>query len=502
LEGGPAAKKAFGEVVQAIIDVEDPIDRNDAAIALFGTTIEDLTGVALQSFADMGDGVEGFEGKVDEVTKAIEDAEPTFESLKRAGTVAFGEMAVSAALMVEEVVEDFEKLLGPWPDLIKDVGESADEVGFLGKAFDIAKASTNSVTLGMKAFGFAADVVGGSTEDADDAVIGFVTRTNDLGKELVTTGTAAQRAALANDELEVSTDDAAESLEEQREAAEELADRIDDLVDAHFDLVGSQMSAQEAAWDAEEAAIAFDKAMADSASTTGHSEQAARDYGRALNDATREQLNSARATADAQIAQREATGEVITAIQKVEIHKVALQGVADKLDGPLKAAVESHISDMAAIPDKVITDIGLNASLADFVLLDQQLAAATAPRTVRVSPHYVGGSSGPGGFTPSRGFADGGRPPAGMPVLVGERGPEMVTFGPDALIHTAAATAAFAASAGRGVSGPVTNNMVTNSSNGNTGGNVNVSVRIGQTELRDMITDVVTSHERQKEMIR
>jgi hypothetical protein len=267
-------------------------------------------------------------------------------------------------------------------------------------------------------------------------------------------------------------------------------------------LVGSQMSAQEAAWDAEEAAIAFDKAMADSASTTGHSEQAARDYGRALNDATREQLNSARATADAQIAQREATGEVITAIQKVEIHKVALQGVADKLDGPLKAAVESHISDMAAIPDKVITDIGLNASLADFVLLDQQLAAATAPRTVRVSPHYVGGSSGPGGFTPSRGFADGGRPPAGMPVLVGERGPEMVTFGPDALIHTAAATAAFAASAGRGVSGPVTNNMVTNSSNGNTGGNVNVSVRIGQTELRDMITDVVTSHERQKEMIR
>jgi hypothetical protein len=502
LAGGPSAKKAFNEIIAALLSVEDPIERNRLAIEMMGTPIEDVGIQALESFGAMGDGVKGFEGKVDEVTKAIEDAEPTFESLKRAAQVAFGEMAVSAATSVESMVGDFETLLGPWPDLIKDVGESADEVGFLGSAFDAAKDALNPVNAAMGLFSEAADLVGGSTGDADDAVIGFVTRTNDLGKELVTTGTAAQRAALANDELEVSTDDAAESLQEQREAAEELADRIDDLVDAHFDLVGSQMSAQEAAWDAEEAAIAFDKAMADSASTTGDSEQAARDYGRALNEATREQIKAATAAAESEIAQREANGEVFNAIEKVNIHKIALQEVADKLKGPVKEALEAHIKEIGEIPDEVITAIGLDASLSDFVLLDQQLAAATAPRTVRISPHYTGGSSGPGGFTPSRGFADGGRPPAGMPVLVGERGPEMVTFGPDALIHTAAATAAFAASAGRGVSGPVTNNMVTNSSNGNTGGNVNVSVRIGQTELRDMITDVVTSHERQKEMIR
>jgi hypothetical protein len=105
-------------------------------------------------------------------------------------------------------------------------------------------------------------------------------------------------------------------------------------------------------------------------------------------------------------------------------------------------------------------------------------------------------------FAGSKGFAVGGRPAAGVPVMVGERGPEMVTFGPDALIHTAAASAAFAASSGRGVSGPVTNNMVMGGATGNTAGDVNVSVRIGQTELRDMIKDVVISYERQKELIR
>jgi phage-related minor tail protein len=501
LAGGPSAKKAFDEIIAALLSVEDPIERNRLAIELMGTPIEDVGIDALESFGAMSEGVDGATGKVKEMTKAIEDAEPTFESLKRAGTVAFGEMTVSAALMVEEVVEDFEKLLGPWPDLIKDVGESADEVGFLGKAFDLAKTSTNSVTLGMKAFGVAADVVGGSTEDADEAVIGFVTRTNDLGKELVTTGSAAQRAALANNELEVSTDDAAQSLEDQREAAEELTDRINDLVDAHFDLVGGQMDAEEAAWDAEEATIAFAAALEEGEISADGSEQAARDYGRALNDATTAQLNAAAAAAESEIAQREANGEVLNAIEKTNIHKNALQAVADKLDGPVRAALDAHIKEIGEIPDEVLTSIGLDLPLADFVLLDQQLAAATAPRTVRISPHYTGGSSGPGGFSPS-GFADGGRPPAGVPVMVGERGPEMVTFGPDAMIHTAAATAAFAASAGRGVSGPVTNNMVSNSTSGNTGGDVNVSVQIGQTELRDMITDVVISHDRQKEMIR
>ena len=39
------------------------------------------------------------------------------------------------------------------------------------------------------------------------------------------------------------------------------------------------------------------------------------------------------------------------------------------------------------------------------------------------------------------GFASGGRPPTGQPVIVGERGPELVTFGSPARVHNASATA-------------------------------------------------------------
>jgi phage-related minor tail protein len=497
LAGGPSAKKAFDEIIAALLSVEDPIEQNRLAIELMGTPIEDLGTKALESFGTMSEGVEGATGKVDELTSGIEDNISELQKLQRQAGTTFGEMAEAGAGFANRAVNayvlTFSDDLKQSNQYIEDVlaaeeaaaslydevtlgGGSIKEVGDRARAMGLELHTVNTI---MREYADVQAIAAGFTDATAKRVFelerkarGAELGVNDLGKELVTMGTAEQRATLAAEELEDATQDAADALDDQRESAEELTERINDLVDAHFDLVGGQMDVEEAAWDAEEAAIAFTEAVAEGEMTT-------REYERALNDVTREQLDAASTAAEYEIAQREANGEVLNAIEKATIHKNALQDVADKLDGPVKEALEAHIKEIGAIPGDV-----------------------TAPRTGRVSPHDGGGSSGPGGFTPSRGFADGGRPPANVPVMVGERGPEMVTFGPGALVHTAAATASFAASAGRGVSGPVTHNNMMTGATGNTGGDVNVSVQIGQTELRDMITDVVISHDRQKEMIR
>lgn len=42
VEGGPAAREAFGQIMAAFEGIEDPVQREIAAVGLFGTTVEDL----------------------------------------------------------------------------------------------------------------------------------------------------------------------------------------------------------------------------------------------------------------------------------------------------------------------------------------------------------------------------------------------------------------------------------------------------------------------------
>lgn len=44
--GGPAAKAAFGEIATAISQIQDPVEKSQAAIAIFGTPFEDISGDA------------------------------------------------------------------------------------------------------------------------------------------------------------------------------------------------------------------------------------------------------------------------------------------------------------------------------------------------------------------------------------------------------------------------------------------------------------------------
>ncbi|WP_407268975.1 phage tail tape measure protein [Radiobacillus sp. PE A8.2] len=54
-QGGETAQQAFQQVVTALNGIEDPVEKNAAGVALFGTQFEDLESGAIAAFANIGD---------------------------------------------------------------------------------------------------------------------------------------------------------------------------------------------------------------------------------------------------------------------------------------------------------------------------------------------------------------------------------------------------------------------------------------------------------------
>lgn len=77
LAGGETASEAFGEIVAGLGDIQDPAAQSAAAIALFGTPVEDLGTKDLPKFLDSlwqtGDGLEGVKGSADKLGATLAD---------------------------------------------------------------------------------------------------------------------------------------------------------------------------------------------------------------------------------------------------------------------------------------------------------------------------------------------------------------------------------------------------------------------------------------------
>ena len=481
LEGGPSAKKAFGEIIAALRNVQDPMQREKIAVSLMGTQIEDLGIVALDSFAAMGQGVDGFSGKVDEMNEKMTEAQPTVERWWRAWKEGAGNFAESGASLLEQSIDDWKGVweflnqplnAQPVTDLAAAAVDLTEKTLEQGAALAIARQGMADYTLEVLS--------------ADDGHAGLIDKTRGLTK--------------TDEELKKATDDAADAMKRQDKRTKDLQDRIVDLYEANIDLVGGQKDVTRAMWGAEDAAAALDAVIAEGVLP------GTRDYEEALLDAVDAQDDAARAASDLEIAQRQANGETFTAAEMNSIHVESLGRVASMLapGSELRAGVDGLIEDYGDIPSNVATTVSFSAgeTEAHLLLIEGMLDGVTRPRTVRITARFD-----TGGFTGM--LADGGPAKAGGTYLVGEQGPELVTFGQDSFVHDAAQTSAIMArgagspaTAGIGVSGPAPRSM-SNMATGNvTAGDVNVSVQIGQTELRDMIQDVVISHERQKELIR
>ena len=75
LAGGEGAKDAFNEVVQGLLEIPDPAKQAEAAVALFGTPLEDLDKAKIPGFLEglgsAGDAMTGFAGSSDELSESV-----------------------------------------------------------------------------------------------------------------------------------------------------------------------------------------------------------------------------------------------------------------------------------------------------------------------------------------------------------------------------------------------------------------------------------------------
>lgn len=101
LEGGPSARKAFGEITDGLLKIKDPAKRAQAAIALFGTPIEDMDVTMIPSFLESlsyaGQGMEDFGGSAQTAADSLNSG-PGFEieKFKRGALGSLSEFGAKA----------------------------------------------------------------------------------------------------------------------------------------------------------------------------------------------------------------------------------------------------------------------------------------------------------------------------------------------------------------------------------------------------------------------
>lgn len=117
-KGGETAKKAFNDTLKALSSVEDPLEKDAAGVALFGTMWEDLGPEAVEALADIEDGAydtgDALEG-IKEVK--YDDLGSMFEGLKRSVemlVLPLGEMLIPVlSELIEEVLPVLQEILPP-----------------------------------------------------------------------------------------------------------------------------------------------------------------------------------------------------------------------------------------------------------------------------------------------------------------------------------------------------------------------------------------------------
>ena len=126
-EGGPQARAAFLQVVQALQKVEDPLKRNQLAVSLFGTQFEDLGEGALPilaSIAEGGDLSADALGQINEVK--YNDAASALEGVKRKIQSEFLPLANNMQSLIVGTLSTIDTALadGFQPEDVRVIGEA------------------------------------------------------------------------------------------------------------------------------------------------------------------------------------------------------------------------------------------------------------------------------------------------------------------------------------------------------------------------------------------
>jgi len=113
-EGGETAKAAFKETVKALASIEDPLKKDAAGVALFGTMWEDLGPDVVEQLANIEEGAYDTYGALDDIKEVkYNDLGSMLEGLKRS-------VEMVALPLGEMLIPAFEDLIGVITPLIED----------------------------------------------------------------------------------------------------------------------------------------------------------------------------------------------------------------------------------------------------------------------------------------------------------------------------------------------------------------------------------------------
>ena len=126
-EGGPQARAAFLQVVNALQAVEDPLERNQLAVALFGTQFEDLGEQALPILASIAEGGELSTDALEQINDVrYNDAASALEGVRRKIVNEFLPLAQDMQGLLVDALSTIDDALadGFQPDDVKIIGEA------------------------------------------------------------------------------------------------------------------------------------------------------------------------------------------------------------------------------------------------------------------------------------------------------------------------------------------------------------------------------------------
>lgn len=121
LAGGPSAKKAFGEIVAGLQGMKDPVEQSQAALALFGTPLEDLSVTEIPKFLGsidpMGDKFDSLKGKAAELDSTLgAGASNGWTKFQRGAETAMSAIGAQVLPILTPIIEkmtEWAPILGP-----------------------------------------------------------------------------------------------------------------------------------------------------------------------------------------------------------------------------------------------------------------------------------------------------------------------------------------------------------------------------------------------------
>lgn len=377
--GGDTAKTAFFEVVGALESMEDPVQRNTAAVGLFGTMYEDLEAALLPILSNI-------EGGSVEVSGALEDAGENAVSMSdkwaKAGNSIKTAFATAIAPTLEEassglagVVESVGNFLQEHPVVTKAItaigvglgvvavgvaGVAASSltaipaVAALGTAINAAIWPLTAVAAAIAGVTAAVLILKGSYDEAYDETMSMTAVTAEQTEELENLQTqydaAVEKYGATSEEassLKYQIDTLSESLETNGQSMEELSAECDALIEDHQALMQEYDESRKKIEDEELGNLALITRLQELASQTDKTAGSQKEM-QAILDELNGSIEGMDVTYEDLINNQEATIESIKKMAEAQAEQQRQQEMYDEYVELLKqeAEEEEHLAEL------------------------------------------------------------------------------------------------------------------------------------------------------------